>query len=348
MRSRLGTLWIFLLITLAGCGGADAPVAPLAGNAGSFVSQAEKQPSVATHARARTWMSPDASKMPNLLYVANQGSGSVAVYNYTKGDDVTLVGSLSGFSRPGGMCTDKSGKVWITDYPTRRIIIYAHGGTSPIATIQQKKGFPNACAVDPATGNLAVTDDNPNGHYEAHATVHVYPPGQLKGPGIIYGRLFYKTGFAAYDNSGDLFVDGTPCLYYYGCYYGGGPPGLFELAKGASDFGQVSFDDVTLVKPTGLNWLNPTLLLTDSDAQPSGSPVAYKLSVSNFKATVVQTLPFSQSASAEGVGVRAHLAIVPEPTSGAVRIYKLSDGSLVSTITDGLDQPFSAVVSQKK
>jgi catechol 2,3-dioxygenase-like lactoylglutathione lyase family enzyme len=291
-------------------------------------------------------MLPAATKMTDLLYVSNPGNGTVTIYNYKNGNDLTLVGTLAGFSQPGGMCTDKSGNVYVTDFATRRIAIYAHGAESPTAVIQQKVGFPYACAVDQTTGDLAVTDEHPNAHYVSHATVDVYAPGQDKGQGQIYGGnyTFDEAYFDAYDAKGNLFVDGTPCQSSY-CYYGGGPPTLFELPKGSSTFVELTFNGATLKNPTGLDWVNPTLLLTDSLSK--NTPVAYKVFVSGSDATVVATLSYAGTDKAYGVGQRASNIIVPDYQNSTVRIYSLSNGSLISSLTDGLNQPFSAVVSQK-
>lgn len=53
---------------------------------------------------------------------------------------------------PMGLCSDVSGKVWIvSDSASPVIIEYAHGGTTPIATLSDPDGQPEGCAVDPST-----------------------------------------------------------------------------------------------------------------------------------------------------------------------------------------------------
>jgi hypothetical protein len=44
--------------------------------------------------------------------------------------------------------------------PTRsnEILEYAHGGTTPTATLADPTGTPSACSVDESTGSLAVGD----------------------------------------------------------------------------------------------------------------------------------------------------------------------------------------------
>jgi hypothetical protein len=340
----VGRYFVLPILALAaaivtGCGGGIST--QLA--AQSKVAPAAIAPIAAAY--VRSWMLPSATKTPSLLYVANS-SGTVTVYSYKNGTDLSLVGTLTGFSQPGGICTDKNGNVYVTDYAVRRIDIYAHGADTPTAVIQQKVGFPFACAIDPTTGNLAITEEHPNAHYESHATVDIYAPGEYKGQGSIYGghNTFSEAYFDAYDGKGNLFVDGTPCQASY-CYYGGGPPALFELPKGSTQFLQLSFKGATLKNPTGLDWVSPTLLVTD--ALSKSTPVGYKVFVSGSDATVVATLSYSGTDKPYGVAQRASNIIVPDYQSSTVRIYSLSNGSLISSLTDGLNQPFSAVVSQK-
>ena len=114
---------------------------------------AASQTSVSTsNGKARSWMLSEA-RHRDLLYAAANNS-TVYVFSYPKG---TLVGTLSGFDFPEGLCVDRSGDVWITNSAgTGNIVEHAHGGTSPIATLNSGYGDPIGCSVDPKTGDLAV------------------------------------------------------------------------------------------------------------------------------------------------------------------------------------------------
>ncbi|MGA8534113.1 MAG: hypothetical protein WB615_08395 [Candidatus Tumulicola sp.] len=147
------------------------------------------------------------------------------------------------------MCTDNNtGNVWITDYGTGYLYEYQHGGTAPIEIIEQKstRGFPNDCAVDPLTDNLAVADQHPNAKYGAKGNVVVYPKESKSGGVYTTANGFRNVDFVAYDNKSNLYLDATPCPPS-GCgslnskprYLGaaqprtlGYLPGLFELPKG--------------------------------------------------------------------------------------------------------------------
>jgi len=62
-----------------------------------------------------------------LLYVSDLGTNLVNVYTYPNG---SLITKLSGFGSVAGLCSSKTGYVFVVD----------------------------GCAVDPATGNPAVTN----------------------------------------------------------------------------------------------------------------------------------------------------------------------------------------------
>lgn len=283
-------------------------------------------------------MMPDAKHQPSLLYVSNWGTSDVTVYTYLNGGGLVLVGQLTGFVLPAGMCTDKAGDVWITDYGygVKTLYEYAHGGTSPIERIKQHNGKPYDCAVDLNTGNLAVTNELPNGHY-VYASVAVYAAGSRKAThyGPPYG--FRSADFLAYDDKSNLYVDGVE-LY--------STAKLFELPKGSGMLTEMSLKGATLNEPGAIQWVNPMLLVGDGNLKNQGKTGAYKLFVSNETATVVGTLSFAETQGLGAFWRRGGLVIVPDTAANIVRIYDLSDGSLYASVTAGISQPFGAVVSQ--
>src|ERR1700722_2239249 len=101
-----------------------------------------------------SWMKPSA-KGKSLVYVSSVLSNDVYVYSYSTQQ---LVGTLTGFTTPYGLCSDKKGNVWIVNDGASQLVEYAHGGTSPLATLSDSGEYPEGCAVDPQTGNLAVTN----------------------------------------------------------------------------------------------------------------------------------------------------------------------------------------------
>ena len=184
--------------SLAGCGGSQASIgAPVA------LSQSR---AIARHAdRGRSWMTAGYGKK-DLLYVSDQNGSEVYVLTYPKGK---LVGTLTGLNVTEGLCSDTHGNVWVTTYGgtygTGYLVEYAHGGATPIATLDDAYGPPDACAVDPNTGNLAAA--NPCSDYSCQGNVVVYPGGSGV-PAMISTSPLWGAYDITYDSSGNLFVAG--------------------------------------------------------------------------------------------------------------------------------------------
>lgn len=135
--------------------GAGITLAFLGGCGGVPQTTANMAHPVTAQADGRSWTLPDA-KGGDLLYVSSPTSNVVYVYKYPGG---ALVSTLTGFDNPQGLCSDAKGDVWITNADPNGntdLIEYAHGGTSPIATLDDSGFEPGGCAVDPITGDLAV------------------------------------------------------------------------------------------------------------------------------------------------------------------------------------------------
>ncbi|MGC1380424.1 MAG: hypothetical protein WA814_05300 [Candidatus Baltobacteraceae bacterium] len=207
---------------LAGCGG-QSGVPGATPQDRSIAQQAS---------HGSSWMLPNSSG-GDLLYVANTSNDSeipdVYVFSYPDG---TLVGTLTGFQDPQGICTDQFGDVFIADEDADEIVEYAHGGTSPIRTLTDGQE-PTACAVDIKSGDLAVSNRNDSVSIYKHAT------GTPKTHTVTFAPLF-----AAYDDKGNLFIDGY-----------GNPFTVAELAKGGSAFQTVTLQEHTRnFRPAGLQW----------------------------------------------------------------------------------------------
>lgn len=255
--SRLAFGLFTATLFLTGCGGTS-----------NVPPKAALQPPMAESPLNRSWTKSSA-KSGDLLYVSNlngySGYGEILVFSYP---GKQLVGELSeGIFDPQGLCVDEARDVWIVNFGSSQIVEYAHGGTSPIATLSDPNTGAFACSVDRISGDLAVSDLG--GH------VAIYPSAQ--GSPTIYSdpsiRDFY---YCAYDNEGNLFVDGSSGNL------------IAELPKGAS-----TFNDITLSKSVGpgsLQW-KKTYLAAASLPKPSdgthGSIAIYQIKVSSSTGTIV-------------------------------------------------------------
>jgi hypothetical protein len=234
---------------LAGCGGSQPPV----GAPGAMAQ------SHAIAARAKKSISGE------LLYVGEQNeSGEVLVFSYPKGN---LVQTLTGFGAPTWfLCSDSSGDIFV---PTTNgesagyVYEFAHGGSQPIETLTDPgPGYAQSCSVDPTTGNLAVANGS---------NVAVYPNAQ--GTPIVYEASDVGASDCAYDDSGDLFVDG----HTYDTK-------IAELPAGGS-----GFSDIALSKAIGtdhLQWWNKRLVIYGGTYGPHGSGRIFQARISGSNALV--------------------------------------------------------------
>ena len=128
-----------------------------------------------------SWMSPAAASAKSLLYVSDAGTFEVYAYAFPS---LALTGTLTGFNRPQGECSDRAGNVWITNTNSLNLLEYAHGGTNAIADLADPTGYPVGCAVNPATGDLAVTNlfDLSGGGGFSYTKMHAVPPDPTVTP----------------------------------------------------------------------------------------------------------------------------------------------------------------------
>jgi hypothetical protein len=215
---------------LGSCGASQPPLAIPGAATPSYTA--------ATHAdRGASWISPEA-KGGALLYVAT--GGNVFVLSYPKGK---LVGSLN--VAGNNLCSDQSGNVFIptSDY---EILEYAHGGTSPIQTLDAGD-VPLGCAVDPGTGDLAVTQEA-----SGAGEVAIFP--NEKAPSTWYRDPdIYTFGLCGYDDRGNLFVDGNGAGNYIAELRKGNTTFVnYSLPNGFDAFGDIQWDGrhVTFSNPS--------------------------------------------------------------------------------------------------
>jgi hypothetical protein len=186
-RYRVALVACALAGILSDCSGASVAPSSSLSNAISAVPKMT----------GRSWADPTA-KDRDLVYVSAQSA--VDVYTYPGGN---LVGSLSGaFVDATGLCSDAQGNVWVVSpslFGTSTLVEYAHGGDSPIATLQDgDKNVPQDCSVDPVSGNLAVANMNAN--------VAIY--ANAEGSPTYYSTqgLLENVRTVSYDGSGDLYM----------------------------------------------------------------------------------------------------------------------------------------------
>ncbi|HET6275693.1 MAG TPA: hypothetical protein VFE16_07165 [Candidatus Cybelea sp.] len=186
------------------------------------------EPNATGGAHQTAWMANDADTL-DLLYVSSAKDGSVYVYSYPQG-------GLQGWllkRHASGLCSDRDGDVFVPE--GNEVLEYAHGSTQPLATLRNALGGTSQfCAVDPSTGNLAVSAGVPG-----NSGVAIY--GNAQGNVKIYNQRDPndRYGSITYDDRGNLFVEASA----------GGRDGdvrLLELPRDGARFAAVRLNGTRL------------------------------------------------------------------------------------------------------
>jgi hypothetical protein len=292
----------------------------------------------AVQAGGRSWMLAEANSR-DLIYVANINSG-VTVYTYPRGE---LIGNLQGFKRPNGLCVDRKGNIFVANFGGGTIVEYAHGGKSPIETLRDD-GTPNGCAIDPTTGDLAVTNwcDGPVGSCYSSGTVLIYKKAR-GAPKAFTDSFTTQMDYCTYDKAGNLFVDGSDGFY---------STGFAELPKGSRTFEKLA---LALPKgaekyPGGLQWNDGLLAFTASDDN-----AIYEYKIDGAQGTRVHITQLKGVEKGYGTNqfwVFGGMAVVPvlstpKHADGVVAVFKYpAGGQPIKIITKSLDFPWAAAVSR--
>jgi hypothetical protein len=226
-----------------------------------------------------SWMAPAAAAAQSLLYVSDEQSFDVYVYTFP---DLRRAGKLTGFRRPEGECSDAKGDVWITDNQDEQILRYHHGGTRAVAVLSDPIGYPAGCAIDPHSGDLAVTnlfDFSGNGgvliYKKATGTPRPYTnPNQ---------EYYYLDG---YDDKGNLYVSGKNSKDVYT---------LSVLARGKRSMSTVSISGAKIFVPGTVQWTGSSLLLGDQHCDHAKTSCLYEATISGTRARITRKVPLTGS-----------------------------------------------------
>ncbi len=292
-----------LVASLAGCGGSQAQsnaVLPMRGNAPGQASA------------AHSWVARRA-RTGNLLYVSRYGLGEVSVFSYPKG---APVGTLTGFETPEGLCSNKNGDIFVVDETAQQVVEYAHGGTSPIATLDDSGNLPHGCAIDPTSGDLAVVGGGPPGN------VAIYP--QAKGSPTVYqdGSAEYFS-YCTYDDQGDLFTVDV---------YGDNNPGnIVELSQGSTSFADISVDHRFNEGIHAIQWDGQYLAVGDPSGNQHGAATIYQVSISGSTGNVINTIELrtrqnTNPKSGVQFWIQGHTIVSPERFEKRIGLWRYPAG----------------------
>ena len=231
-----------------------------------------------------SWVSPDAGKAHQLLFVTDADVGDVYIYKFPS---LKPEGTRTGFNDPLGMCSDAKGDVWLANALGYQMIELSHSGKR-LNTLTDTTGYPVACAVDLRTGNLAVVNvglsSGPGGilvYADAKGTPMAYTDPSMPRP-----------YFVAYDRSGNFYVDGDDVS---------GNFILAECAVGCASNGMstISISGGTIYAPGFVQWYVPGGYLAVGDQyclhDGERQSCMYSVSISGSSGTITNTTYLNNS-----------------------------------------------------
>jgi hypothetical protein len=306
-----------LVALLAACGGPGSR---------SGAGAVPQRPATATHSESgRSWMASDA-KRGNLLYVSDTQTSDVYVFSYPNGK---LKGTLTGLADPAGECVDKSGDVFVTNTGDSNIVEYAHGGTSPIATLKDGGYFPVGCSVDPITGNLAVTNFSTTSSTQGDVVIYKGATGRPRGHYVdpdINGMLL-----CGYDDAGNLFVDGLDTA---------SASKFAELPSGSTSLITIALNQ-SIGSPGGVQWDGKHLAIGDQTTN-----AIYRFRMSGNTGTLVGSTPLKGATQVFQFWIAGSNVIGPDAGAADIGIWSYpAGGSPVKTIP-GVYVPLGATLSK--
>ncbi len=267
---------VFAAAVLGGCAGSGTTPTAISGIAANSVAQP-------------------------LVYVVDQANYVTGMYSYPK---FALQQTLPDL--PGGVCTDTAGNVWFVI--GEDILEFAHGGTTPIATLRAPSEFAQSCAVDPTSGTLAV------GIVEVQSglgsiALFAHAKGQ---PKIVRGLS--EISFLTYDSKGNLFGDGTGYRSTFA---------LFELPKGSKKLRPLKVRGAAVGFAGNVQYTKNVLNIDDS-----AQAVNYETRVAGSTVTVTGKTELRGSSGCAATYIYNDRLLCPETGSGVLALYQYPKGGM--------------------
>jgi hypothetical protein len=307
-RGLCSALCVCLTIAFEGCAGPQGAIGNL-----SVLSQAALPQTAIPERRS------------DLLYVSDTETSDVYVFSYPRGK---LVQTLTGFADPAGECVDRGGDVFITNTGGSNILEYAHGGSTPISTLNDRGYFPIGCSVDPVTGNLAVTNFSTSNSGPGDVVVYKHAKG--KPTGNFTDSAIATMLLCSYDNAGNLFLDGLSQ---------GSAFEFAELRKGGTSLLNVKLNQ-SIQNAGGVEWDGTNVAVGDQ-----ATNVVYRFAINGKKGTKVGSTPLSGATEVFQFWIDGSKLIGPNAYGADVGIWHYPAGGAAIRTIGGLYAPLGAVVS---
>ncbi len=267
----------------------------------------------------------DGAKSGSLLYVSDTESGDVYVFKYPKG---TPAGTLTGLIDPGGECVDAKGNVFVANTGGSNVIEYAHGETAPVATLKDPGYFPIGCAVDPKTGNLAVTNFSSSSSGSGNIVIYKHAKGKPGKP--LTDANTPQFLLCGYDPSGNLYADGLT---------GASGFSLDELPAGKNALVPIALDK-GIGNPGAVQWDGKYLAVGDQ-----ADNAVDRFAVASGKGTFKSATALKNAVAIFQFWIQDGRIIGPDSGNASVEIWKYPAGGKPITTVRGVYVPPGTVVS---
>ena len=183
--------------------------------------------------------------------------------------------------------------MFVADPSESHVRVYAHGATKPTRTLNDSGYNPLSCAVDPKSGNLAVTSYlGSNNHGDLAIYTHA-----IGAPKVYNDANIPHMSYASYDGAGNLFLDGVTSSHKVV---------VAELAKGGTHLQAIALNQ-TIANAGGVGWDGTYLDVGDVAAS-----VIYRFKISAGKGTKVGSTPLNGSAYVDEFSIQGTQVIVPD------------------------------------
>lgn len=295
-------LTIGAAVLFADCGGSQPPVGPPV-----MMQQAPSLAPAGQPALARRL----ALGTREVQYFSSGYPGTLLEFDYPRSE--SPIGSIA--FNGAGLCTKGARTFWVTG--SEQVAEFKVGGASPIRVLKTGP-YSSGCAIDPATGDLAVLDVLSGG-------VTIFHDARGKGK-VVNGSG--KAYFGGYDNQSNLFVDGFSTNDSFA---------LAELKKGASAFVTVTTSN-TVGFPGSVQWDGRYLTVTDQLAD-----AIYRYTVSGSNATLKGTVLLSGATDCSATWIARPYVYCADAGNDKGEVFKYPAGGPTIANLEGIEFPLGVV-----
>jgi hypothetical protein len=262
-----------------------------------------------------------------LLYVLNRNGDSVDVYSYPEGKLKQQLRDV----KARGLCADVDGNVFLLQ--GRTISKYVHGGSHPIAVLGNPLSSASQfCAVDPTTGNLAISGAGP-----AKSGVAIY--ANAKGSPQIYGGPNGTYGSSTYDDRGNLFVAFTGARPH-------GATKLLELEKRSARLRGITFRGMRPLRLRAIQWDGKFLVAESRESPATMTLIRYRMT-QGLATAADEASPTGAGSPAQFVIHRTQIIVASTSNArgSAVTLYRYPAGDQPTVMIADAGEPQALALS---